>query len=215
MGYWGVNQTQARVAESVYSVAAGATSTDGMESYPRRLTFRSESSLADINYVKHWVRQGVPVIVLQRFDETSETGHYRVVIGYDDNKGEIITYDPIKGERFNLTYGAFAQLWQPGRDILRANWSLVIRPTSDELAALAWHLQTLLNTSPSDDPLVAYVRQELLGDFRAVCSAYVSAMDRASSEESKLLLALVSTAVAGLLIGSAGTLVLCLSRPKK
>jgi len=95
--------------------------------------------------LKSMVRQGIPVIVLQKASKSNPYGHYKVVVGCDEQLGQLRTYDPALGMNYGITYGLFADLWLPGSTFSAVNWSLVIRGETDETVILTGRLQPLIH----------------------------------------------------------------------
>jgi hypothetical protein len=108
--YWG---TEAELPDVVKKIGYPPITLDrirhAVESYG--LTFRYET-LSNIERLKKWVDQGVPVMVHQVDSETVKEGHMRVVIGYDDGRKTIITHDSAHGAYYEMTYERFALLWK-------------------------------------------------------------------------------------------------------
>jgi len=152
LNYWGLNATQQEVAGSVYDPSRNITTMDSMATYPMEIGFQTQTSTSNITYIRTWISQGVPVIVLQRYSESNPYGHYRVIVGYDDDDSYLITYDPINGGNYNITYGLFAELWKPGPNSTfdTTNWTLIILPRNEELLEFANRLQSLLNDHASN-----------------------------------------------------------------
>jgi len=73
------------------------------------------------------------LIVLQKPVKQVKKGHYRVVFGYDDDKGVFILHDPLIGANRGIKYKDFQQLWNFGDNANRQNWTLAIFPEEEEL----------------------------------------------------------------------------------
>ncbi len=44
--------------------------------------------------LKGLIAANIPVILLMKYSPSDDTGHYRVIVGYDENKGEVYFMDP-------------------------------------------------------------------------------------------------------------------------
>ncbi|MFH1993234.1 MAG: C39 family peptidase [Pseudomonadota bacterium] len=67
---------------------------------------------SSIDHVKLYLNESYPVIVNQTFSLNENTGHSRVVIGYNDNKGVFIVNDPsLLGPNHEISYANFRELW--------------------------------------------------------------------------------------------------------
>jgi len=86
-----------------------------MATYVRDLglgaTVRVNGSLEGL---KELVRAGFPVIVETWYvrDAQDQLGHYRLVIGYDDNAQHFITYDSLHGPDVTVGYREMDELWR-------------------------------------------------------------------------------------------------------
>ncbi|MEN6463896.1 MAG: C39 family peptidase [Syntrophaceae bacterium] len=78
--------------------------------------FKGEIVLnSTINDLKLWLSRNRPVIVRQYANRNnklySKIGHYRVAVGYDDEKQIIYVNDPEKPETFPISYRDFNEYW--------------------------------------------------------------------------------------------------------
>jgi tetratricopeptide (TPR) repeat protein len=78
--------------------------------------------------LKAVVEKGFPVIVLTKAIKQIAKGHYRVVIGFDDDKGQIIFHDPFLGGRHAMTSKTFMKVWELGKGRNQSRWMLIIFP---------------------------------------------------------------------------------------
>jgi len=102
--YYGVNVTQQQVADKVINEDTGLSSTKKLREYARELGFEAEFRNLTLEWVKKVLQQDVPIIIAQDFSLIGTTLHARVVIGYDDEKQELITHDPCIGKNYTLSY---------------------------------------------------------------------------------------------------------------
>lgn len=145
LNYWGANVTQEEVAAEIYNPATNITEISKMKAYPQKLEFRTEELVGSINHLKVWISRGCPLIVLQRFSLQNTYGHYRVVVGYNDEEELVATFDPILGSNYNITYTEFADLWKPGSTFSTINWTLAIIPRDSFLTNLMEKYQRSMN----------------------------------------------------------------------
>ncbi len=70
----------------------------------------------------------IPVIVLTKPIKQIAKGHYRVVIGFDDDKKQIIFHDPYFGGRRAMKYKNFMKVWELGKGRNRSRWMMAVVP---------------------------------------------------------------------------------------
>ncbi len=148
LGYWGVNVTQEDVAAEIYDPEARLTDISAMKSFARNQGFRTEELNGTIDCLREWISRGCPAIVLQKISPQNPYGHYRVVLGYDDEKEIMTTFDPTFGTNYNITYAEFAELWKPGTTFQTCNWTLLVIPKNGFLICQAEKRQLFLNQKP-------------------------------------------------------------------
>lgn len=124
--FYGIELGQRVIAKEVLDSRTGITSNSdllyfieskGLKGYP----FEGELSL-----LKELVKEGIPVIVLQKPITKIDKGHYRIVIGFDNKRKLIIFQDSIVGERRFLNEDSFDKLWVLGNDKNRKRWSMAV-----------------------------------------------------------------------------------------
>lgn len=76
------------------------------------LGFRVQLYSGDIEKLKSFIENATPVIVRQWFDLSKNSRHYRLVIGIDNEKKEIITHDPKKGSNYRFQKEEFLKPWK-------------------------------------------------------------------------------------------------------
>jgi len=104
LNYWGVNVTQQEVAAEIYDPATNLTYISEMKSYPQQHGFNTEELNGSLTHLKRWIKKGAPLIVLQKFSLQNAYGHYRTIVGYNDENELVITFDPSLGRNHNITY---------------------------------------------------------------------------------------------------------------
>jgi len=104
--YYDVNVTLQQVADKVINEDTGLGSTKKLREYAKELGFKAEFRNLTLEWVKKVLQQDIPIIVAQDISLTDPIGHARVIIGYDDEKQELITHDPlpIHGENYTISY---------------------------------------------------------------------------------------------------------------
>jgi len=124
--YWGINVSQDEIASEIYDPVTHLTYISDMEKYPLKFNFTVESLFSNIDELKEFIREGYPIIVLQKYSLTTTYGHFRVVIGYNDKTEIIMTNDPLKHANYTISYSDFKELWKPGSTFSTTNWTLLI-----------------------------------------------------------------------------------------
>lgn len=84
--------------------------------------FFKVSEFEGIDGTKEVLERG-PSMVEQKYSLTDDSKHHRVLIGYDDNKEEIITHDPLIGKNFKIKYDDFFDI-----SLYEKCWFFEIRP---------------------------------------------------------------------------------------
>jgi hypothetical protein len=69
------------------------------------------------------IDQGYPIVVLTWYDTTHQSGHFRVVTGYDRSMNEVKVNDPWNGPNVVFSYSTFQDLWS-----YSGYWGLFIHP---------------------------------------------------------------------------------------
>ena len=92
------------------------------------------SSISWLSGLKQVIASDHPVIVLGWYSAAHTSGHFRVVKGYDDNLGEIITHDPWYGPPFqgpnqHFSYAYFNDLWSRNNylGIMVSPWNVSVK----------------------------------------------------------------------------------------
>lgn len=86
----------------------------------------------DIDMIKHFINNDMPVVTRTWLVMTDDIGHYRVVTGYDDLAGQLVQNDSLQGANLRYSYSDFLDLWQA------FNYEyMVLVPREKEAIALA------------------------------------------------------------------------------
>jgi len=132
LGYWqGKNElTQEKISSHIFKEDALITNNSDMVFYPREQAFVTYSFNGDMEQLKNIIKKDFPLIILQKVIGKINKGHYRVILGYDDNREIVIVNDPLIGEKYGISYKTFLDLWSFGTDLNRRNWTLLVLPSS-------------------------------------------------------------------------------------
>jgi len=130
LNYWDETRSfsQRQITDDIYDSENQATYNSEMVLYPRSKGFESYSFQGDLRILKNVVGKGIPVIVLTKTVKQIPKGHYRVVIGFDDEEGQVIFHDPFLGERKVMTSKTFMKVWELGKGRNQSRWMLAVVP---------------------------------------------------------------------------------------
>lgn len=130
LNYWDNEKkySQKEIAKEIFSFKKKVTYNSDMVYYPRTKKMISYSFKGDLEILKEILKKNIPLIVLNKPIKEINKGHYRVIIGFDDNSKQIIFHDPLIGEKYATKYEVFKELWYCGNDINKNNWTLAIVP---------------------------------------------------------------------------------------
>jgi tetratricopeptide (TPR) repeat protein len=144
-----------------------------MATYTRELglgaTVRVNGTLEGL---KELVRAGFPVIVETWYvrDAQDQLGHYRLVIGYDDNAQHFTTYDSLHGPDVTVGYREMDELWR----VFNRLYLVVYRP--ERWDALAELLGPNVDDSTMYEGALERARVEAANP-RESCVAYADCAD--------------------------------------
>ncbi len=103
------NENQKKIADKIYDEKEKVARLSEMVYYPREKGLKSFSFRADVNSLRHLLSKRIPIIVFQKASKDVNKGHFRLVIGYENDW--IIFYDPLLGENICLKEKDFLELW--------------------------------------------------------------------------------------------------------
>ena len=106
--YFGMNISQSRIASKV--ITDGTSSVFRFISYARSLGFDTKYQSKTIEEIKVLLEEDIPVIAVQNYSLSLPFSHARVIIGFDDEKEEVITNDPTAGKDYIISYSNFLEL---------------------------------------------------------------------------------------------------------
>ena len=116
LSYWGRGETQYDCAVVLKPDAEDKNvSPWEMEAYARELGLGALVRVGGTRErLKALVRAGFPVIVETWYvrDARDQLGHYRLVVGYDDELQEFLTYDSLHGPDESIGYRELDELWR-------------------------------------------------------------------------------------------------------
>ena len=106
--YFGMNISQSQIASKV--ITNGTSSVFKFISYAKNLGFEVKYQSKTIEEIKVLLEEDIPVIAVQNYSLTILKSHARVIIGFDDEKQEVITNDPTAGKDYKISYSNFLAL---------------------------------------------------------------------------------------------------------
>jgi len=95
--YFGINVSQAEIASKVINNGTSSV-------------FRFISFAKNLGFDTKYQSKTTPVIAIQNYSLTLPYSHARVIIGFDDEKQEVITNDPTAGKDYIISYADFLAL---------------------------------------------------------------------------------------------------------
>ena len=130
LNYWeeAHSFSQRQITEDIFDSKNQATYNSEMVLYPRSKGFASYSFQGDLRILKEVVALGIPVIALTKPIKEIPKGHYRVVVGYDDDKDQVIFHDPFFGSRYAMSSKNFLKVWELGKGRNQSRWMLAVVP---------------------------------------------------------------------------------------
>ncbi|MEQ8188046.1 MAG: papain-like cysteine protease family protein [Candidatus Eremiobacterota bacterium] len=112
--YWNEksNVTQEELVQELFSPIFDSTFPSAIEHY---LTSKGFTIVTDrsgnMETIKQYICQDIPVLVVNSMTSMNNAGHFRLVIGYDDDQEEITCHDPALGNNYIMTYKEFSGAW--------------------------------------------------------------------------------------------------------
>ena len=130
LNYWNETRSfsQRKIADEIYDSGSRATYNSELVLYPRTQGFESYSFQGNLQILKDLVAKDIPVIVLTKTIKQVAKGHYRVVIGFDDDENQIIFHDPLFGGRRAMRTKAFMKVWELGKGRNQSRWMMAVVP---------------------------------------------------------------------------------------
>jgi len=106
--YFGMNISQSQIASKV--ITDGTSSVFRFISFAKSLGFDTKYQPKTIEEIKVLLEEDTPVIAVQNYSLSLPYSHARVIIGFDDEKEEVITNDPTAGKDYIISYSNFLAL---------------------------------------------------------------------------------------------------------
>lgn len=106
MGYWGVHRDQNAVGRDIYTGVVG-TAAQVVHEYCREHGFRAASFEGSIESWKRLLDAGVPILWLTKLPKGS--GHYILIVGYDDVLQEFVVHNPHEATERRAPYSHLKQ----------------------------------------------------------------------------------------------------------
>jgi len=106
--YFGEDISQAQIASKV--ITNGTSSVFRFISFAKNLGFEVKYQSKTIEEIKLLLEEDIPVIAIQNYSLNLPYSHARVIIGFDDEKEEVITNDPTAGKDHKISYSNFLAL---------------------------------------------------------------------------------------------------------
>ena len=120
--YYGENVSQTEVANKV--IIDGDSSSFRLVSYARELGFFAAWKRTSITEIEGYLREGIPLIVIQKYSLSIKNTHCRVIVGFDSVKAELTLHDSAGESNHKMSYEAFFDL---GFDSSKMSQIIIIR----------------------------------------------------------------------------------------
>jgi len=120
--------SQRKIADEIFDSGSQATYNSELVLFPQTKGFESFSFQGTLQILKELVAKDVPVIVLTKTIKQVGKGHYRVVIGFDDDENQIIFHDPLFGGRRAMKVKSFMKVWELGKGRNQSRWMMAVVP---------------------------------------------------------------------------------------
>lgn len=119
--YFGITASQEKLAEELRPYNNLRGDNDDKSTPPNELAEKAEEyglityfrPNGDIETVKRFLANDIPVVVRTLLYADKDYAHYRVIKGYDDNTMQFIQDDSLQGKDLRYSYRDFLRLWKP------------------------------------------------------------------------------------------------------
>lgn len=81
-----------------------------MVRFAKDLGFEASFTVLTLDEIEEYLSRQIPLIAIQEYKKTNPLAHARVLIGFDAEKGEIISNDPTIGKGYTMSYEKFKEL---------------------------------------------------------------------------------------------------------
>lgn len=189
----GKNVSQKELGDKMrpYQVSSGDNDDKTIFTYEftdwaRKYGLLAESRVnGDINILKTFTANGIPVVVKTWLHMNEDIGHFRIVRGFDEDRGVLIQDDSYEGPNKKIPYFDFLSMWQP----FNYAYVIVYTPAQKELVEaiigsemdekLAWENSLTRAQKEAEldrDNVYPWFNQSMayyyLGDYKASIEAY-------------------------------------------
>lgn len=136
--YFGVNVSQKELGDALRPYQLSSGDNDDKSVTLQELAKKGEKYnllsywrvSGDITLLKNFIAMGVPVIASTWTHPDESIGHFRVIKGYDDERGVIIQDDSLLGHDLEYTYAEFNDVW----DKYNFGYLVLVKPEQKQLA---------------------------------------------------------------------------------
>jgi len=174
LSYWGRDETQRDLAPILKPDPEDKhVGVSEMEAYVRSIGLGAIVRVdGTLDRIKELLRAGFPVVAETWYvrDARDQLGHYRLVIGYDDEAGQFILYDSLEGPDLPIGYQEMDELWRVYNRVY-----MVVFPL-DQWEALAAILGPDLDDAAMYERALEQARWEALNPPET-CVAYADCAD--------------------------------------
>lgn len=166
LAFWGVSATQTEIGSRSFAQSDSGTNGADMLLFCRDQGLSAYSFNGTIKDLKEFVSRNIPVMILQDMTRTWTDGHFRIVVGYNDDKGTVTLRDSRQPGLVTLAYKEFDYLWDQ-----RGRWAMLVVPG---------RLDTFKKTMGEDNPVLymdlaqAYLHR---GQFQRAEQEIMKALD--------------------------------------
>lgn len=120
LSYYGIKKTQDELGNDLRPYQISSGDNDDKSVTLEELSEKSKEyglipyhrPMGNINLLKFFISNNIPVITRTWTKPTEDIGHYRIVRGYDDTTKIIIQDDSLQGKNLNYNYEDFDVLWE-------------------------------------------------------------------------------------------------------
>lgn len=120
LSYYDINMTQQQLGDQLRPYQNTAGDNDDKSVTLTELADKAEDlglnayfrPGGDIELLKKFIANDIPVITRTWTQVNEDIGHYRVVKGYDETTGEIIQDDSLQGKDIRFSYQEFIAMWE-------------------------------------------------------------------------------------------------------
>jgi len=111
--WYGINASESDILKEYPTTKDSGFRVDWLWECARKKGFSSKHGIGNIEFIKDFLINGAPVLVCQHSRKGGRM-HYRIVIGYDDEKKVFIINDPASqvGKEYKMPYAEFEELWK-------------------------------------------------------------------------------------------------------